>query len=155
MANEIFREQPDTTRGQEAWSGLSGGEGLEQGTDPNTLDGGQLPVEPYDPIETLLAEMQEELARPPVSRIGQLAIPHQPRSSRQEVDHIHHLIQEAEFHPDFKKRSRSEIVAMMLAEEARQREAALHTPDLPYTPSYKTDENRVAAYIKRKIGKEE
>lgn len=106
-----------------------------------------------DPIEALLSEARKELDRPPESRKRQVEIPQQPVHDRDEENHRHHLMQEAEFHHLFGKLTRSQIVELMLEQEASQRAAALATPDLEYTPSYESDKRRTAAYLERKLGK--
>jgi hypothetical protein len=110
----------------------------------------------YDAIEELLAEARGTLDQPTALDTMQSMIPDQSAPlGRDEADHRHHLMQEAEFHHLFGKLTRSEIVDMMLEEEARQHAAALATPDQPYAPSHESDIRRTNAYLARKLGQQE
>lgn len=110
----------------------------------------------YDAIEELLAEARGVLDQPTALDAMQPMIPDQSEPlDRDKADHMHHLMQEAEFHPLFNKLPRHEIVALMLEEEARQKAAALAKPDQPYVPSHESDRRRVAAYLARKSGQSE
>lgn len=110
----------------------------------------------FDDIEALLAEAQDVMRQPTALDTNQSMIPAQSEPlTRDEADHRHHLMQEAEFDPLFGKLSRQEIVELRLAEEATQRAAALATPDQEYVPSHETDKRRVAAYLARKLGQQD
>lgn len=110
----------------------------------------------YDAIEALLAEARDALDQPTALDTMRSVIPEQSAPvDRDEADHMHHLAQEAEFHPMFNVLPRHEVIALMLQEEARQRAAALATPNQPYTPSHESDVRRTAAYIARKLGQQE
>lgn len=110
----------------------------------------------YDAIEELLAEARDVLDQPTSLETMRPMIPDQSGPvDRDEADHRHHLMQEAEYHHLFGRLTRSEIVELMLEDEARQHAAALATPDQPYAPSHESDIRRTNAYLARKLGQQE
>jgi len=100
-----------------------------------------------DDIEALLAEAREALDQPTALDRMQSVIPKQSEPlDRDAADHEHFLWQEAEFHPMFNKLPRHEVVALMRAEEASRKAAALAMPWEEHVSNYGSDLARMAQY---------
>lgn len=113
-------------------------------------DGAPQAAGDMDPIDALLADVNQVMAQPTALDAEPPRIPDQrPPRSREEENRAHLEMQQAMWEPNPHGLPLKEVVRLMREKRAAKEAAALTMPTVAYEPNYASDAARIADYRER------